>query len=416
MTTHQDSVPQPEESGREPTAALPGGARIPHDYVAGYEMARAENPDMAENYVAHTHIGDPLADELMAQFQSMDAHESGEWIQRAIDDPDDPALRDAPSAMQRIVEGLHDPPSWYDQSATAPAIRYFHRHSATALAAMLGGVLVEGFSTNISKSFFITGRLRDAGVRRLRQNNRHMIEIFMPGGLDMCGDGWKLSVRIRFVHARVRSLLAQSDDWETETWGLPLCAAHLGFAITAFSARMLQHMNSLGCKYSDEERDGFMSVWRYTGHLMGIPDTILFQGFDDATEMFRIGNLIEPDVGMESVAMANALINSAPLVGGDAYKESRRKLVKYIFRVSRAMIGRELADSLAYPQTRTFGVLPWFRMQQRYQKIVKSRIPALARKSSFTAFNTLLAVSSLDEIGITYNLPDHAYAERSREW
>ena len=90
----------------------------------------------------------------------------------------------------------------------------FHRNSQLVLGAFVGGVLVEGFSTNIGKSFYITGRLRDQGVRRLKQNNRHMVEIFMPGGLERDGDGWKLSVRIRLVHAQVRHLLNNSSEWE----------------------------------------------------------------------------------------------------------------------------------------------------------------------------------------------------------
>ncbi|MCY3989495.1 MAG: DUF2236 domain-containing protein, partial [Gammaproteobacteria bacterium] len=63
------------------------------------------------------------------------------------------------------------------------------------------GTLVEGFATTISKSFFMTGRVMERGVRRLRQNNRHQVEIFYPEGLRRENDGWKLSVRIRFVHA-----------------------------------------------------------------------------------------------------------------------------------------------------------------------------------------------------------------------
>ncbi len=31
----------------------------------------------------------------------------------------------------------------------------------------------------------------DNGVRRLRQNNRHFLDIFFPGGLARNGDGWK---------------------------------------------------------------------------------------------------------------------------------------------------------------------------------------------------------------------------------
>ena len=139
----------------------------------------------------------------------------------------------------------------------------FHRHSSVVLAAFVAGVLIEGFTTNIAKSFFITGRVRDQGVRRLGQNNRHMTEIFLPGGLYRTGDGWKLSVRIRILHARLRHLLNSSEEWNTEAWGVPISAAHLGYAISAFSARLLLHMKTLGADYTPEEHASFMSIWRY---------------------------------------------------------------------------------------------------------------------------------------------------------
>ena len=37
--------------------------RIPTDYTQGYEKARAISPDVADKYVKHTLIGDPLAEE-----------------------------------------------------------------------------------------------------------------------------------------------------------------------------------------------------------------------------------------------------------------------------------------------------------------------------------------------------------------
>ena len=81
------------------------------------------------------------------------------------------------------------------------------------------------FSTLISTSFVQTGRIFDDGVRRLRQNNRHQLEIFWPGGLVREGKGWKLSVRIRFVHARVRYLLSRSEEWDFDAYGIPISAA-----------------------------------------------------------------------------------------------------------------------------------------------------------------------------------------------
>ena len=223
----------------------------------------------------------------------------------------------------------------------------FHRNTRLVLAGMVGGVLVEGFATNIAKSFFLTGRLRDQGVRRLKQNNRHMLEIFMPGGMEKHADGWTHSIRVRLVHAKLRYLLANSDEWDTEELGIPLSAAHLGFAISSFSARLLKHLRSLGGSFDEEERKSFMAVWRYSGYLMGIPETILFRDEEEALEIFRIGRICEPPLSMESIVMASSLINSAPLFAGLDDRTSGRRLAGYIAQVSRALIGNELADELA---------------------------------------------------------------------
>ena len=187
------------------------------------------------------------------------------------------------------------PPDWFDYSAFAPAVPMFYKNSQVILAAFVVGVLIEGFTTNIAQSFFITGRVRDQGIRRLGQNDRHMMEIFLPGGLYRYGDGWKLSVRIRTVHARLRYLLSNSEEWKTKELGVPISAAHLGYAVSAFSARLLKHMITLGAEYNDEEYESFLAVWRYSGHLMGIPETILFQDADEALKLWRIGLIYEPE-------------------------------------------------------------------------------------------------------------------------
>ncbi len=289
---------------------------IPTDYEAGYENARAIAPDVAAKYVAHTHIGDPLSEAMAEDLAEFSSEESRRLVEAAMNDGDGEALRNAPDSLREFFRDVETPPEWLDYSAFAPGVRMFHRNSQLVLAAFVAGVLIEGFTTNIAKSFLITGRVRDQGVRRLGQNNRHMVEIFFPGGLYRDGDGWKLSVRIRIVHARLRHLLSNSEDWDDEAWGVPISAAHLGYAISAFSARLLKHMKTIGARYNDEEYRSFMAVWRYSGYLMGIPETILFHDADEALELYDIGHMCEPDAPTESVAMAHSLVNSAPLITG----------------------------------------------------------------------------------------------------
>ncbi|MXY72129.1 MAG: DUF2236 domain-containing protein, partial [Dehalococcoidia bacterium] len=155
---------------------------MPTDYLDGYEQARAVNPDLAEKYVAHTTIGDPDADAMVDELATIDAEEGFRFLQAGMDEEHD-VLRDAPPTVQSFFQGIENPPEWVDLESFGDGVRLFHKNSKLLLAGMLGGVLVEGFSTNISKSFFITGRLRDQGVRRLQQNNRQMIELFFPGGM-----------------------------------------------------------------------------------------------------------------------------------------------------------------------------------------------------------------------------------------
>ncbi|MYB44266.1 MAG: DUF2236 domain-containing protein [Acidimicrobiia bacterium] len=389
--------------------------RIPTDYAAGYAEARLVDAELARNYIAHTVVGDPVADAFIAEIDKLPVEEANRLITAGMRRNEE-ILSRGPSFVREFFDPMNTPPDWVDQSDFRPGVRMFHRNSPVVLASMLAGTLVEGFSTNISKAFFITGRLRDQGVRRLKQNNRHMVEIFMPGGLERAGDGWKLSVRIRIVHARIRRLLAESDEWDEEAWGTPISAAHTGFAIVAFSARLLKHMKNLGAVYTDEERAGFMAVWRYTGYLMGIPESILYTKEEDALRIFEIGGMCEPDPDFESIAMANSLIHAGPLLVDMTEPEIRQNFAKYVFRVSRALIGRELSDQLHYPATPLVGVLPWFRMQRRYQRFAARYLKTLSKQNNFTAFTSLLQVSVFDEAGISYRLPDHVYAEESSRW
>ena len=248
------------------------------------------------------------------------------------------------------------------------------------------------------------------------QNNRHMVEMYLPGGLERHGDGWKLSARIRLAHAQVRYLLNESQDWDTPAWGVPISAAHTGFAITAFSARLLKHMKRLGAAYNDEEAKSFMDVWRYSGHLMGIPDTILFRDEKEALKLYDVGLMCEPDTPDESIMMANALVQSAPLIAGTTDPKIRRELAKLVFTIARALLGNKLADQLMFPKNKRYGILLQNRIQARYNRIMNRYLPRLATVNDLERFSGMLGVSVYDEAGISYRLPDHVYSEESSKW
>lgn len=384
---------------------------MPHDYREGHAAAVLKNPVLADRYVAHTMLGDPLADAAVAELSRHAPQLAQEWVRLGMDEGA-ARLAEAPPAVRDFFIESEKVPDWFDEAATLPGCRAFYRNSEMFVGAFVAAVLIEGFSTLISRSFSITGRMVDQGVRRLKQNNRQLVEIFLPGGLGRYGEGWKLSVRIRLVHARIRQLLAQSDEWESAAWGTPLSSAHIAFATAAFSGLLLKRARMLGVELSAEERDAFMTIWRYAGHLMGVDPALQCATEEEALTLYEIGSMCEPPISLDSILLANGLINSAPLVAGIEEPAARRRLARRIYRVSRAMIGDEMADALRYPALNTTGTLLLFRLKGRAERLMHRYFPKLAQHRQLSQFQTMLNVSHYADQGIGYRLPGHVHAEK----
>ena len=107
----------------------------------------------------------------------------------------------------------------------------------------------------------------------------------------------------------------------------------------------------LGGRFTAEEHASILSVWRYTGYLMGIPETVLYTDGASAGRIYRIGFMCEPGPDADSTAMANALINSIPGVANITDPEEKKKVLALAYRLSRAILGNALADQYQYPRS-----------------------------------------------------------------
>ena len=386
---------------------------IPSAYSAGYARARAHDAALADLYVKHTTIGDPVLDPVMAEIASLPNDKLVRFIRAGIIQ-DASGLSGAPQALKDFFQRIDtETPPWLDHEAFRPAVRVFNLNVTNMLIAFVCGVLIEGFATMISKSFKATGRVLDpqTGKRRLMQNNRQLMEVFYPGGLLRDGDGFQLSLRVRFVHARVRHLLTHHEPWDHASWGIPISAAHLAYALTVFSRRLLEYSALVGTDFNAEEQASVMAVWRYTGYVMGLPDAVIYEDEDEARKIFEIANLCEPPPDDDSAAMANALIAAIPVTAGIDDPGEAETLKKLAYRISRALIGNNLANALQYPKLNTMGTLLAWRTKQRFQRLIKSG--QMRRSENFTQ---LLEISAYEDGGTSYRLPDHAQSAKSSPW
>ena len=251
--------------------------------------------------------------------------------------------------------------------------------------------------------------------RRIRQNTRHFIEIMLPGALHRTGDGWKLSVRIRLVHAQVRRLVRQSGHWDESRYGVPLSPAHMALASANFSATMLRQAERLGAAGNPEERRAFMQIRRYASLLIGTPEDLLFDGDEAQThELYRIARTCEPPPSPESIAIAHALVNALLDIAGITAPRQRAAFIQHTYRVSRALLGRQLADQLQFPPYPAAGLLTYLKWRRRIYMASRRLVPKLAEKWRGDNFAFLLEASRL--LDLSYRLPDRLAAQQTSPW
>jgi hypothetical protein len=386
----------------------------PSAYRLDPRWATPREAGLSALYLAHTWQGDPLGDAAAAALSAAPRADQQRWFRLGLEAGPE-AIPDAPPTLLALLAESAKVPDWFDPELAREGARGFHGNSQLFLVAFVTCLLIEGFSTPISKSFNLTGRLQEQGIRRLMENNRHLAEIFLPGGLDPYGDGWRLSVRIRLIHARIRLLLNASPEWDRAAWGEPLSAAHMGAATGAFSGLLLRKASELGARLTPRERLGVMMVWRRTAQLMGVPEALVMPDEEGARMMMRVARRCEPEPDLDCILLANALINSAPLVAGITDPAQRRALAAYIYRVARGMLGHELADTLRFPRRHRINIVPLLRLRSALDHWLGRMIPACGRHRRASGFQLLMSVSFFPEPTNPYRLPAQLHAERDRE-
>jgi len=279
---------------------------IPVGYRQGYLEAVKVDPALAMGYVTHTMTGDPILEKALDSLEGLKPALAQEYIRRGMEQ--EAEFSEAPEELQNFFQHLDREGGFeFDPQRAAPGIRAFHKSSDLFYAAMALDALLTGFTELLSRSFAITGRTA-GNLRRLQQNARHVAEVTLPGGMARHGDGWKLSIRIRIIHAQVRRLLLASDEWDVPYEGLPLHMSHMGLGATGFSAMAFGGVEKLGVRLTEEERDGYMHIWCYVAWLMGVPDDILYHSEKEALHFRKMAKLVEGDeLGEAAAAVAQGV-------------------------------------------------------------------------------------------------------------
>ena len=217
--------------------------------------------------------------------------------------------------------------------------------------------LAAGYQSSAGvKPLMFTGELVNRSYRRMQETARWMLAATSPGGMRRHATGFAETVRVRIVHAAVRRRLLASGQWNHEAWGLPINNTDVAYGIAGeFSTTPLRAMRDAGIHFRSDERGAVQHLWRYIGHVLGVPEHLLPATEARAKEMIAINHVTDTPADGDSRALVRALIeNGAPpelLVPPWLVRFGTQAIPAVLYGFTRRWAGDEIADQLGIPDT-----------------------------------------------------------------
>lgn len=282
-------------------------------------------------------------------------------LDHGIDEVDDP-----PDTLRALFAEVDRVPDWVDwEQLRRGAVAYWRPGPLVSFVFTTAAVVGGDSGYGVTRPQSMTGRFEKRAYTRSAETFRWLMAATTPGGMRRGEDGFKLSVRVRMLHAAVRAGCAKSPAWQWDEWGVPINLTDQLYALNySFTTVMFDAFARLGVRYSRAEIDDMWALWRYIGYVIGIPEPALPRGDAEARHFRAVWQALDPGADDVSRAMIHALITLAtpevpdPAQRMDVFPELAMKLLPplrmraFMYGLSRHLLGDATCDAVEIPDDR----------------------------------------------------------------
>ncbi|MGV9339824.1 oxygenase MpaB family protein [Streptomyces sp. NPDC003688] len=267
------------------------------------------------------------------------------------------SVPDAPAALLRFFAVVDEVPDWVDFDLLERGAAVVRRMGRTATDVLLQLSLIGGYRYGGPADLLVaTGGLSGSNaMRRLGETETWTRAVVEPGGMRRDGEGFRLTVHVRAMHALINDRFETNGRWEMDRWGLPINQSDQAGTLGLFNSTLLLGARFLGRHVSAEDSLAVMHLWKYVGLLLGVNEDWLFDT-EREQNIFNYHVLLAQD----GQTPAGAAL-SAAIVDGERHLDHGRLTplrARYaqarLLGMLRYFLGKRSLQDLGLPVT-----LPW---------------------------------------------------------
>ncbi|MFJ4716010.1 oxygenase MpaB family protein [Streptomyces sp. NPDC088785] len=249
------------------------------------------------------------------------------------------AVPEPPRALRDFFAAVEPVPDWVDFDLVEEGGRVARRFGRNTADVMLQLALIGSYRFDGPPRLLVEtgGLVGGSALRRIAETQHWATAVTAPGALRRDGEGYRLTVHVRLMHALVNHRYERHGGWDADRFGLPVNRSDLAATLGLFNAVQLLGVRLLGVRVTRAESRAVMHLWKYVGHLLGVDEDWLF---DHEWQQHRLNYhllLTQSYGGSAGPPLAGALV------------EAQRQLhFRYFARVRRAYARARLLSMLRY--------------------------------------------------------------------
>lgn len=321
-----------------------------NDSATSLEPNEKIENSIVEKLRAKLWCSDPLADAVTNDFALMQPGKGSEMLNQALNYGVH-TVSGAPDSLLQFFAQVDNLPIWADYKELNQGAMTFLRSGGLGAAALLCHSLPTGYlDPEGSRPLLFSGRLVQRAPRRLLETARFVYECIRPGGMDRYGNGFKICIRVRLMHAQVRRLLLRSGRWNTKEWGIPINQWHLLGTNVLFSMTVVDALRHWGMFINSREEESIYAFWRYNGYLIGIDTEIQCATRTECRRMVSLIETIRLPATPDSIILTKALLDAGAIMVKRIIGLPMQKMtISILAGLTRNLLGKRRADELGLP-------------------------------------------------------------------
>lgn len=267
------------------------------------------------------------------------------------------AVEDAPPALRDFFAHVDAVPDWVDFDLVNRGARVYRRFGRSAADVLLQLSLLGGYRFGGPTDLLVmTGALSgDMTMRRLGETQKWGIAISEHDAMRRDGEGFKLTVHVRLMHAMVNHRFESGDRWDTARWGLPINQSDQAATLGLFNGALLLGVRALGVRVTREDSAAVMHLWKYIGWLMGVDEDWLATTEREQHRFNYHVLLAQAEVTPAGGELANGILEAQNTLHFDRLPRIRRAYARArLLSMLRPFLGKQGLHDLDLPVR-----LPW---------------------------------------------------------